>query len=722
VRAAQEAAAGVVASLQTARGLTESSLEAMRASAGPNPPAAVHTLQRFLDDVNRVLLLAEDGTDTSDMLGAVAQSAAPTGAADDAVEARVGDVGDGQSQPLPEPQAPSAPSDAAEVPAQLPATPPADQAAAAADTAQECVSLELGLPTEAPEASQSVSHAPTVEQPPHPPQPLPLPLPPRLQVDVRRRSQSPSDSFGSPFAPSEAAPHVEPPAPPAASRLHPGSPLRSPRVLVVPTAQAPQPATATAQPEATVPCDGEAQRGRAPQGWVGNAMNTLFGVVAVPERKGEPKSTHMQGRVMLPSPPPPPTAAGEQPAGALLAVPAECEEAACAPARPLAHSRSTPSLFLADVAAAVAAAPPTPPGLESPAPQPRARAVASHAESLPSAAAVREPSSPSEGHPPPDSRPPPSPPQPPRPTQRGTPRAAPPVSASDFFAAGASASGLGAQQQQLEGAARPPLGADPGAVADAAVAAAVAKLLASRGAGVAQPSPLSPARANAQQAQTPAPSSPAATAQAVAARRRAAAAGAQQAERGELMAFAAPSPVPGLPAASAPALVARSRIGKPGGASAALLQRAGAASLAAGGNSWATGDEADPRLAARQRRESALAAHAVEASAVESRHEEREVAEAPAGAEQPWSWSLDSLAAAFTGGFASPGDQPESESVPPEGEAQGWSLSSLLGGASTAEDEAGPLLRRSRAQFSASGRLDDEDDGGTQRSWSTRLC
>ena len=60
----------MVASLQTARMLTESSLEAMRASAGPNPPAAVNTLQRFLDDVNRVL--AEDGADTSDMHGAVA--------------------------------------------------------------------------------------------------------------------------------------------------------------------------------------------------------------------------------------------------------------------------------------------------------------------------------------------------------------------------------------------------------------------------------------------------------------------------------------------------------------------------------------------------------------------------------------------------------------------------------------------------------------------------
>ena len=546
---------------------------------------------------------------------------------------------------------------------------------------------------------------------------------------LRARADSPPGGFGSPFAgehasslsdgkPAEDGRHsntadagATPAAPEQLSRA--ASPAR-PRVLTVPVPTASSPQSPPGG-EAEAEGDGKGKKqASSAAGWVGGALNTIFGVVAVPERKPDRDGQADEGQSQ---------SAGHDLAGELGSAQPEEEEPA------------TPTMFLAAAAAAVAAAPATPPGLESPPVSPRLRPASDAASSELRAASPRglmgpqHRSSPSlttwaatAAAPMPESPPllptlPPAAPAAPSPSKLSA--SAVPNTAAAAFAAGAGAPRDGIICTPPGGDSLPAGDAsEADELAQAAVVSAVAKLMASRGGSdgelvssaspqpAARKGPMSRAQLSGAVSaeggafggtpQRPAmASSPAQTAAAVAARRRATMA-ASDADRNELLSFttratASPERPPPAPPASDSSSRSPGREGETG-------WRSGKAEAVS------APEPAGPPEAAKS--PSRRAADESNEPVKPGRHDD-EVDSMPAPAEEAsagWTWTLDSLAAALTGSFTSSTAAEQGG----EGAAEGW-MSTMLGVAE--EGEAPTQMRRS---------LDGRTPGG-QKSW-TRMC
>ena len=736
---AQDASADVLASLDTARRVTQSSLESMRASApGAQPSGAALTLQRFLDDVDRVLgqpAVSHGGAPPED--GSVGSPAFPEPAAPEA-------------ENVPEPVATLVTVAPVAVEVRVDPQPPAEEPVPKPSTEDEPQkSLPPPLPAPVPTPSLDVEVAsaeikPLAQEKPEAKAAAQMPMQPLKNVRIAalraQRSDSPPGSFGSPFA----VDHANDAAPSEGEKKESSSieqkeavPPRAvspsrPRVLTVPVAAASSPPPSPAAAGSAEADDG---KGKKSSGWVGGALNTIFGVVAVPERKpavaGEKDGEETGGTA----------------ADAVLSVPPASAES----------EPDTPTMFLAAAAAAVAAAPATPPGLESPPPSPRIRALDDSATALdrrptsPSASprsrsplgmrgSVSSPSLAGEAPSPtaspaqqlresPASSSPESPPLlslPPATAASPSPAKSAAINAPGSVAA-AFAAGAGGSQRSIavmSGSAASGTSSDDPAdaasnaddMAKAAVASAVAKLMANRGSGgseesaaaaAPQPSPsrLSAAPRAQQPAATTKPSgnygsasvggafgtstagaasSPAQTAAAVAARRRATLAATESAERLELLSFSRPAPRVALEHQSPVRPEAERRMDAQDG----------------------------PTTQLPEPREFPNGRPAQQPSPpVPVRDDQADNNEGPVVAPPPdedsWSWTLDSLAAALTGSFLSsqPGGDGGTE------QQQGW-MSSLLG--DDPDDELSRLPPR-RA-------LDDQVMlPGQTKSWS-RLC
>jgi hypothetical protein len=726
LQAAKVEVATALASLETARRVTQSSLEAMQATAGPaQTGAAAATLQRFLDDVERVLGQANAKK------GEEPRALAPATPAAVVEESGTTCLGS---------HAAAVPPPSSSLESQVPEPVAAPVAPAVPVLASPMVEVEDFEPLPAlksPSQQATEETEPAVQMPPaeedaKPPalQKAPVAAPalaiPLKNVRIaalRARADSPPGGFGSPFAGdhesslSEGKPlegghntHIgeATTAAPEQQQTRAASPAR-PRVLTVPVPTASSPPSPSGS-EADGGSDGKGKKAASAAGWMGGALNTLFGVVAVPERK--PGGGDRDGQAG--------SAEEGQPAGDL--------GSDLGSARPEEEEPATPTLFLAAAAAAVAAAPATPPGLESPPVSPRLRPASDAASGEPRAASPRglmrpqhrsSPSLTTWAAPVPES-PPPLPPLPPSAPAAPSPSkpAVPPVPST---AAAAFAAGAGAPRNSV--IRTPPAGdvspageaSDADELAQAAVVAAVAKLMAARGsndgelASSASPpaarksqSPLSRAQPSGAVSaeggvfggppqRAAMASSPAQTAAAVAARRRATMA-ASEADRNELLSFssrAAPSPERPSPAPP----TSNSATGRDGESA----WRPGKA------DAVSSPEPSGPPEAAMSLSRGIDGGNQ---PVMPGRYDDEVNEPPPAAAEETttgWSWTLDSLAAALTGSFTSMPTEQDGA-----GDGEGW-MSNMLGGGE--EGEAPLQMRRS---------LDGRTPLG-QKSW-TRMC
>jgi hypothetical protein len=397
--AAQEAAGSVLASLHAARGVTEDSIAAMQSAAGNAPPAALGMLQRFLSDVNRVL--------ESEAL-ASARGAAPAGddaatpvAPNQTASQRVCTGGEGDSESTSvladnrctrteppqtaEPlglaarvgalQSSSAAATAPEEPRSLEGHAPASASPDAPSVAAAELALRLqtaaaaGAPlsVERDPSSGNAAQSSTADSPGSS-----TPASARGvggsvsgdDVNVPASSSvSALDGAGKDQElPSEAPAQHSTRASPAGDvalpvRARSTSPFRSPRVLSVPVLTPGQ--SAASDPDRNRDAATEPAKQDVPKsGWMGSALSTLFGVVAVPERKPTPAAEPVAkaGAAAADLDTPPAVDPGHD---AVVDMDAPRRTS-------LMQSKSSPSLFLVAAKAAVAAAPATPPGLEAP--------------------------------------------------------------------------------------------------------------------------------------------------------------------------------------------------------------------------------------------------------------------------------------------------------------------------------------------------------------------
>ena len=734
LHSAKNDVATALASLETARRVTQSSVEAMRAAAGAaQTGAAAATLQRFLDDVERVLghARAEKGEEPRALAPAV-----PVVVEESNTAAVVPHAAEPPpSPPPPPPLEPQLPE-----PVAAPVAPPVPVPVLASPMVEveDFEQLPAPKPPSQPaeEEAEHAATAPPAEKEAKPPAPekqkaaapaLAIPLKNVRIAALRARADSPPGGFGSPFAGdhesslSEGKPveggHSPPDgeAPPAAPEQQPSraaSPAR-PRVLTVPVPTASSPPSPPG--EANGGSDGKGKKpASSAAGWVGGALNSIFGVVAVPERKPGGDRDGQAG-------------SGEE------GQPTADLGGDFGSAQPDDVEPATPTMFLAAAAAAVAAAPATPPGLESPPVSPRLRPAGDAASGELRAASPRglqgpqHRSSPSlttwagltPEAPPPLPTLPPSAPAAPSPTKS----AAPPVpsTAAAAFAAGAGAPRDGVICSPPGGDVSPAGEAsDADELAQAAVVAAVAKLMATRGGNdgelatsaspqpAARKSPLS--RALPSGAVSPeggafggAPhraamaSSPAQTAAAVAARRRATMA-ACDADRNELLSFSSrAAPSPERPSPAPPTSDNAQRAAGPDGEGAWRSGKAEAVS------------EPEPSRPPEAAKSPSRGPGGGIEPVKPGRHDNEVDEPPPASAEEAttgWSWTLDSLAAALTGSFTSstPAEQDG------DGGGDGW-MSNMLGGGEEEDELAPSQMRRS---------LDGRTPPG-QKSW-TRMC